>query len=847
MIGNVNNEKMDLLSGQAEGIFPTIHQQLALNSRVTQSNRIEQDCALQKSVKADSFFARVAPQNRVAGDVYTLRMASFFSTNFKILSASGKHIRAERLSTDILQRAGSLPRESEDREALSALRLVPVTRTSHRCRSATCQGAREEERAAVLGGVDFIYSQKSGVEEELFKGAVLGVEADIASGAFQTTEFRSFADLANSEWQPPARYLDKVALHLVKNMLSEQFHGTRVPLILGIWGGKGCGKTFNLELCCRELGVTPVVMSAGELENPTAGEPAKIIRERYRAASRLVSQEGRLSCLIINDLDAGVGRYDNTDLTVNTQSVEATLMALCDAPTTVSVGQAYAAAHTKVRVPIIVTGNDFSRVYAPLVRDGRMDKFYFNPTRPEKLAILSTLFDFPAPQLEALLDTFPGQSMDFYGALRARLYDRAVQVAPALETHVISTTVRQVEVEGRIAWDNGGQRLGTGGGMGAGDQWRGQRWGFWGTMEGAAMGLGHWRGQLGYDIRGAARIGNSRQALMGLGTMEGAVQQGGLGQWRGSEGWGGAVREIGAGRGSEGDWGGGRQWHEEWIRTAGLENLQVLLRDSLGAPFDDKPALPLAMDCTFEGALAAGDALVHEQDHVMGSKLSREYYRMDEEPRAPEPPEPLSPRWAAPQAAEKSELLLETERQARELLRKSDEVAAQKRAEERAAQEAARALEPVVPEAPSVAWSVADPEEAKRLLDEESYAMVDVRSLRDHRKDSVTLYKALSIPAVEVSGSLLDPTIESKADFVVSFRTAFPSLGDKVVLYGGDKDEGCRAMEQLIEEGFTHVVEVEGGFSGWDCVWSPSGAKRDYGPKWKLTDPDGSLAWAASN
>ena len=28
---------------------------------------------------------------------------------------------------------------------------------------------------------------------------------------------------------------------------------TRVPLILGIWGSKGCGKTFNLELVCRRL------------------------------------------------------------------------------------------------------------------------------------------------------------------------------------------------------------------------------------------------------------------------------------------------------------------------------------------------------------------------------------------------------------------------------------------------------------------------------------------------------------------------------------------------------------------------------------------------------------------
>jgi hypothetical protein len=29
------------------------------------------------------------------------------------------------------------------------------------------------------------------------------------------------------------------------------------------------------------------------------------------------------------------------------------------------------------RVPIIVTGNDFATLYAPLIRDGRMEKYYW--------------------------------------------------------------------------------------------------------------------------------------------------------------------------------------------------------------------------------------------------------------------------------------------------------------------------------------------------------------------------------------------------------------------------------------------------------------------------------------
>lgn len=44
------------------------------------------------------------------------------------------------------------------------------------------------------------------------------------------------------------------------------------PLAAGIWGGKGQGKSFQVELIFRALGLEPVIMSAGELESEWAGE-----------------------------------------------------------------------------------------------------------------------------------------------------------------------------------------------------------------------------------------------------------------------------------------------------------------------------------------------------------------------------------------------------------------------------------------------------------------------------------------------------------------------------------------------------------------------------------------------
>ena len=46
-------------------------------------------------------------------------------------------------------------------------------------------------------------------------------------------------------------FLDKLSIHVAKNFL--ELPKIKVPLILGIWGGKGQGKTFQVGSCCRPL------------------------------------------------------------------------------------------------------------------------------------------------------------------------------------------------------------------------------------------------------------------------------------------------------------------------------------------------------------------------------------------------------------------------------------------------------------------------------------------------------------------------------------------------------------------------------------------------------------------
>lgn len=237
---------------------------------------------------------------------------------------------------------------------------------------------------------------------------------------------RTFNNIADGFYISPA-FLDKITVHIAKNYL--ELPKIKVPLILGIWGGKGQGKTFQCNLAYKKLGISPVVMSAGELESGNAGEPAKLIRQRYREASDMI-KKGEMSSLFINDLDAGAGRMgDGTQYTVNNQMVNATLMNVADNPTNVQLPGVYKI-DTIPRVPIVCTGNDFSTLYAPLIRDGRMEKYYWNPTREDRIGICVGIFSddgLTNEQVTELVDNFPGQSVDFFGALRARIYDDAVR------------------------------------------------------------------------------------------------------------------------------------------------------------------------------------------------------------------------------------------------------------------------------------------------------------------------------------------------------------------------------------------------------------------------------------
>ncbi|KAM7278820.1 hypothetical protein ACFE04_005954 [Oxalis oulophora] len=178
--------------------------------------------------------------------------------------------------------------------------------------------------------VNVTVGAKAGAIDPLFAGTFLGKDSDIVFDYRQKVT-RSFEYIQGDYYIAPVFlfYADYntytgqilVACHIVKNYIAHLLNNVKVPLILGVWGGKGQGKSFQTELIFQTMGIEPVIMSAGELESERAGEPGRLIRERYRTASQVVQNQGKMSCLMINDIDAGLGRFGNTQMTPTREDI----------------------------------------------------------------------------------------------------------------------------------------------------------------------------------------------------------------------------------------------------------------------------------------------------------------------------------------------------------------------------------------------------------------------------------------------------------------------------------------------------------------------------------------------
>jgi SpoVK/Ycf46/Vps4 family AAA+-type ATPase len=222
------------------------------------------------------------------------------------------------------------------------------------------------------------------------------------------------------------RFNQVVVLHVLKNNLRKT--DVQVPLLLGIHGPTGEGKTFQCEHILKKMGVKRFLISGGQLDNPVAGQPAELIRKTYlKAGESIRGGEVSLAVMLVNDVDTGLGSWgDTARFTTNQQTVFGELMHLVDYPTSVENKET-------LRIPIVITGNDFTKLYEPLVRAGRMTAFEWIPNIDERVEIVSSIFK------ELTKDEIRQLILDLNEQLAGELPDPARYLSIAYYSHLRST------------------------------------------------------------------------------------------------------------------------------------------------------------------------------------------------------------------------------------------------------------------------------------------------------------------------------------------------------------------------------------------------------------------------
>ncbi len=218
------------------------------------------------------------------------------------------------------------------------------------------------------------------------------------------------------------------------------------PLILGIFGRPGDGKSYQARLHLVERQVHVVSINSADLESDRAGQPGKLVLSKYKEAGERADQ-GQPAALLVDDFDTTVGEWAHSTGTVNHQQVLAQLMHLADSPSK-------AADEVLRRIPVIVTGNDLTKVYPPLRRPGRLRPFTWAPNAQERhdmvVAIMRGLTDDAG--VTTLIESCPRAPISFFADVRSLILatqsDSAIRVlAEKLPDVVKSPQSSRSEIE----------------------------------------------------------------------------------------------------------------------------------------------------------------------------------------------------------------------------------------------------------------------------------------------------------------------------------------------------------------------------------------------------------------
>lgn len=230
----------------------------------------------------------------------------------------------------------------------------------------------------------------------------------------------------NNSCYIPLKFRNEILAHIVGVFSSKS---NNFPLILGIFGNPGEGKTYMCEQLLSDFCVQRHDFSVGEFENEFSGIPVEKLREKYDKAVKNYVNHQVYSVLMINDIDTAIGNWGAMyQYTVNTQHIVGELMQISDPH-----------GNQGARIPIIITGNNFNTIYTPLKRSGRIARFYWKPDQEDLVNIVGAKYTkLPQSEILKLIDTLNKYAaikklsetlpISFFTSLESKLYKQNIYI-----------------------------------------------------------------------------------------------------------------------------------------------------------------------------------------------------------------------------------------------------------------------------------------------------------------------------------------------------------------------------------------------------------------------------------
>lgn len=167
-----------------------------------------------------------------------------------------------------------------------------------------------------------------------------------------------------------------------------------------------------------------IPVSGGSLSAGDGYSAADKIQSIYRFASCLRESTEAMTVVVVDDFDLSVASAMGHGLSLDAQFMTGVLMNLADDPTHCGNTRTH-------RIPLILSGNNFTFLHGPLTRHGRMTFFEWAPTPEQRRKIVRAMFTglLVSEDLEytdQLLHANRHQPLSFFAALKDDLVNHVL-------------------------------------------------------------------------------------------------------------------------------------------------------------------------------------------------------------------------------------------------------------------------------------------------------------------------------------------------------------------------------------------------------------------------------------